>query len=140
MDDLLIRFAQIIKNDSTNFLNSEIGNFPSYYGDKEKAESELIRIHAYYHDKNSNESYYDSNQDAVIQETLDSIQELIELEEYVVAQYYIVSLELLMGIEIKLNRIIVNMIINNNQISEFVDKEKYLGKSNPNTNYNDRRR
>ena len=127
MDDLLVHFAQIIKNDSKAFLNNEKGNFPVGYGEKEKTESEYIRIQAYYHDKNVNESFYNSNQDVIIQDTLSSIQELIEQKEYIIAQYYIVSLELLMGIEIKLNKIIVNMIINNNQISEFVDKEKYFG-------------
>ena len=138
MDDLLVHFAQIIKNDSKAFLNNEKGNFPVGYGEKEKTESEYIRIQAYYHDKNVNESFYNSEQDVIIQDTLSSIQELIEQKEYIIAQYYIVSLELLMGIEIKLNKIIVNMIINNNQISEFADKEKYFGKDNPN-NYNKRR-
>ena len=131
MDDLLIRFAQLVKNKSKEFLKKEKNNFPPNYGDKEKTESEYIRIQAYYHDKNSNESFYDSNQDLVIQDTLNSIQELIDQQEYILAQYYIVALELLMGMEIKLNKIIGYMIMNNNQLSEFVDKEKYFGKNNP---------
>lgn len=131
MDDLLIRFAQLLKNRSKEFLKKERNNFPSNYGDKEKVESEYIRIQAYYHDKNSNEAFYDSNQDAVIQDTLNSIQELIDQQEYILAQYYIVALELLMGMEIKLNKIIGYMIMNNNQLSEFADKEKYFGKNNP---------
>lgn len=132
MDELLVRFAQLIKNNSREFLRNEKNNFPANYGEKEKAESEYIRIQAYYYDKNSNEAFYDSNQDFVIQDTFNSIQELIEQQEYILAQYYIVSLELLMGMEIKLNKIIGYMIMNNNQISEFVDKAKFFGRNNPN--------
>ena len=39
-----------------------------------------------------------------------------------------------MGLEVRFSRIVYNMIQNSILVSDFVDKEKYLGNSNPYTN------
>lgn len=134
MDELLIRFQNEVLNNSQEFLSRENKKFPPNYSEEDKVKLEFISIHAYYNDKNSNEGYFDSNQDFVIQQTLDEIQTLIIQKEYDTAQYYIVSLQLLMGLEVRLNRIVYNMIKNGILVSDFVDKEKYLGVIDPNTN------
>ena len=134
MEDLLLRFQNEIVNNPQAFLASEAKKFPSNYSEEDKVKSEFMSLHSYYHDKNSNEGYFDSNQDFVIQEALGEIQELIGQKDYNTAAYYIVSLQLLMGIEVRFSRIVYNMIQNSILVSDFVDKEKYLGNSNPYTN------
>lgn len=134
MEDLLLRFQNEIVNNHQAFLANESKKFPSNYSEADKVKSEFMSLHSYYHDKNSNEGYFDSNQDFVIQEALEEIHELIDQKDYNTASYYIVSLQLLMGLEVRFNRIIYNMIQNSILVSDFVDKEKYLGISNPYTN------
>lgn len=134
MEDLLLRFQNEIVNNPQVFLANESKKFPSNYSEADKVKSEFMSLHSYYHDKNSNEGYFDSNQDFVIQEALEEIHELIDQKDYNTASYYIVSLQLLMGLEVRFNRIIYNMIQNSILVSDFVDKEKYLGISNPYTN------
>ena len=133
MEDLLLRFKSEIINNPQAFLASESKKFPSNYSEEDKVKSEYMSLQSYYHDKNSNEGYFDSNQDFVIQETLGEIHELIDQKDYNTASYYIVSLQLLMGLEVRFNRIIYYMIQNSILVSDFVDKEKYLGISNPYT-------
>ena len=134
MEDLLLRFQNEIENNPQAFLASESKKFPSNYSEEDKVKSEFMSLHSYYHDKNSNEGYFDSNQDFVIQEALGEIQELIGQKDYNTAAYYIVALQLLMGLEVRFSRIIYNMIQNSILVSDFVDKEKFLGNSNPYTN------
>ena len=134
MEDLLLRFQSRILNDLNGFLSQESKNFPNNYKEEDKVKSEFMGLHSYYHDKNSNEGFFDSNQDFVIQETLSEIQELISQKDYETAEYYIVSLQLLMGLEVKFNKVIYNMIHYSILVSDFVDKEKYFGINNPYTN------
>lgn len=128
MDDLLKPYYDLIRDNPQSFLAQEEHNFPAGYSEIEKTFSEFMSTHAYYHSKIVNEAYYDANQSDVIQTSLATIHALIESNETLIAQYYIVSLQLLMGMQVRLNKVIVNMIAYKNQISEFVDKEKYFGK------------
>ena len=133
IDDLLLKYASVALANSEKFISLEYNNFPQNYTEEDKVKSEFIKIHSYYHDKNINESYFDSNQDYVIQEALEEIKNLIYQKEYEIAEYYIVSLQLIIGMEIKFNKIIYNMIQNSMMISDFVDKEKYYGIAKPYT-------
>lgn len=134
MDELLLRFQNKVINNLNSFLSEESENFPSNYQEVDKVKSEFIGLHSYYHDKNSNEGFFDSNQDYVIQQALNEIQELIAQKDYDMSEYYIVSLQLLMGLEVKFNKVIYNMIKHSISVSNFVDKEKYFGINNPYTN------
>ena len=134
MEDLLLRFKNVIENNLQAFLASESKKFPSNFSEEDKVKFEFLGLHSYYYDKNSNEGYFDSNQDFVIQEALEEIQELIDQKDYNTAAYYIVSLQLLMGIEVRFSKIVYIMFQNSILVSDFVDKEKYIGISNPYTN------
>ena len=65
---------------------------------------------------------------------IDEIQELIIQKDYETAKYYIVSLQLLMGLEVKFNKVIYNMMQHSILVSDFVDKDKYFGINNPYAN------
>ena len=125
IDDLLIEYLPMLKYDRAGFLDCERRDFPQHFGDKEKIEAEFIRTQAFYHDKIINEAYYTSNQEQVIQDTLEVIQELIDKKEYITAEYYIVSLQLVIKMDVKLKKIIAGMILDNVQIRQFIDEEKY---------------
>ncbi len=134
MDELLLKYEKDVLNNPQEFISRELKKFPSNYSDKDKVKSEFMSIHSFYHDKNSNESFFDSNQNFVIQQALDEIQDLITQKDFDTAKYYIVSLQLLMGMEVKFSHIIYNMINYSILVSDFVDKEKYLGMDNINPN------
>ena len=137
MDELLLRFQNMVLNNPDSFLSQESKNFPDNYKEEDKVKSEFIELHSYYHDKNSNEAFFNSNQSVVIQKALDEIKELILQKDYETAKYYIVSLQLLLGLEIKFNKIIYIMIQNSISVSDFIDEEQYFDKENP---YIDKRR
>ncbi len=137
MDELLLRFQNMVLNNPDSFLSQESKNFPDNYKEEDKVKSEFIGLHSYYHDKNSNEAFFNSNQSVVIQKALDEIKELILQKDYETAKYYIVSLQLLLGLEIKFNKIIYIMIQNSISVSDFIDEEQYFDKENP---YIDKRR
>ena len=137
MDELLLRFQNMVLNNPDSFLSQESKNFPDNYKEEDKVKSEFIGLHSYYHDKNSNEAFFNSNQGVVIQKVLDEIKELILQKDYETAKYYIVSLQLLLGLEIKFNKIIYIMIQNSISVSDFIDEEQYFDKENP---YIDKRR
>ena len=136
MDSFLLRYKKEVLNNPEEFINREHNKFPLGYTDEDKVKSEYIKIHTFYFDKSSNEAYFDSNQTYVIFETFNEIDDLIEQEEYEIAKYYIVSLELLIGIEVKFYKVLYEMIQNKMSISDFVDKERYLGTDDPYTNDN----
>lgn len=137
MDELLLRFQNMVLNNPDSFLSQESKNFSDNYKEEDKVKSEFIGLHSYYHDKNSNEAFFNSNQSVVIQKALDEIKELILQKDYETAKYYIVSLQLLLGLEIKFNKIIYIMIQNSISVSDFIDEEQYFDKENP---YIDKRR
>ena len=137
MDELLLRFQNMVLNNPDSFLSQESKNFPDNYKEEDKVKSEFIGLHSYYHDKNSNEAFFNSNQGVVIQKVLDEIKELILQKDYETAKYYIVSLQLLLGLEIKFNKIIYIMIQNSISVSDFIDEEQYFDKEDP---YIDKRR
>ncbi len=137
MDELLLRFQNMVLNNPDSFLSQESKNFPDNYKEEDKVKSEFIGLHSYYHDKNSNEAFFNSNQSVVIQKALDEIKELILQKDYETAKYYIVSLQLLLGLEIKFNKIIYIMIQSSISVSDFIDEEQYFDKEDP---YIDKRR
>ena len=124
MDDLLMPFYYEVNNNCKEFLEAEKDNF-RVTGEDNKTKSEYIRTAAFFKDKESNESFYTSEQSTIILDTLDIVEDLINQEEYDVAQYILVSLQLVMGMDIKLNRIIVCMIRNNMKLPQFIDASAF---------------
>ena len=127
MDELLRRYEKEVLDNPQEFLSRESKKFPSNYTEEDKVKSEYIGLQSYYFDKNSNESFFDPNQDYVIQQTLSEIKELIDQEDYDTASYFIVSLQILLDLDVRMNRVVYNMIQNSISISDFVDTGKYLG-------------
>lgn len=127
MDPLLERFIDRIEENPDDFIKEEYKKFPQEYFIQDKLKSEYISLHAYFYDKNSNEAFFDSNQADVILESLNEIKALLDDENYEYASYVLVSLQLVMGLDIKLNSVIYNMIYYNVQISDYVDVERYFG-------------
>ena len=128
MDELLMEYSDRIGEEIESFLLQESLNFPDGYSEEDKVYFEYMALHSFYHSKNINESYYNADQNFVIQQTLEDILRCITTNEFVIAEYYIVSLQLLMSIQIRFNKVLVNMIQNNSRLEDFVDKAKYLGK------------
>ena len=128
MDRLLIKYKQLIDTYSREYIIDETRRFPEYYRFQDKVESEYISVHGYVNDKNSNEAFFDSNQSSVIEDTLEEIRELIALEDYETAAYILVSLQIVMGLEVKLTTIVYSMVQNKCNLQDYVDKAKYLGR------------
>ena len=128
MDRLLLKYKQLIDTYSREYIIDETRRFPEHYRFQDKVKSEYMSIHGYVNDKNSNEAFFDSNQSSVIEETLEEIRELIALEDYETAAYVLVSLQIVMGLEVKLTTIVYSMVQNKCNLQDYVDKDKYLGK------------
>ena len=128
MDRLLLKYKQLIDTYSREYIIDETRRFPEHCSFEEKVKLEYMSIHGYVNDKNSNEAFFDSNQSSVIEETLEEIRELIALEDYETAAYVLVSLQIVMGLEVKLTTIVYSMVQNKCNLQNYVDKDKYLGK------------
>lgn len=128
MDGLLRKYKQLIDTYSREYILDETRRFPKHYRFEDKVKSEYMSIHGYVNDKNSNEAFFDSNQSSVIEDTLEEIRELIALEDYETAAYVIVSLQIVMGLEVKLTTIVYSMVQNKCKLEDYVEKDKYLGR------------
>ena len=128
MDRLLIRYSKLIDLYSEEYIQEETRRFPEHYRFQDKVESEYISVHGYVNDKNSNEAFFDSNQLVVIEEALEELRYLIALEDYETAAYILVSLQIVMGLEVKLTSIVYSMVQNKCNLQDYVDKAKYLGR------------
>lgn len=128
MDRLLRKYKQLIDTYSEEYILEETKRFPEHYRFQDKVESEYMSIHGFVNDKNSNEAFFDSNQLSVIEETLEELRYLIALEDYETAAYILVSLQIVMGLEVKLTTIVYSMVQNKCNLQDYVDKDKYLGR------------
>ena len=70
---------------------------------------EFVKVQAYYHDLVINETYYTSEEEAIIYNNFRQIQSLINKKEYVGAAILLVSLQAVMGMNICLDKVVVLM-------------------------------
>ena len=131
-DDELIKIINnsktgmsIIKNYFSNNdyeLDFEDSNyFPADMEEKDKVTSEYLSLLAYYHDKLINEAYYDSNQLKVIVYSLYKIKKLIDKNQILEAALTIVSLQRLLKVNVKLEKVYLYMIAYNKSYEDYVD-------------------
>lgn len=107
------------------FVKNEDKYFKVGITEEEKVKEEYMILLKYYIDSGTNEITYLSNQREVIESTLKKIKLAIDRKEYTLSQYYIVSLQLVLDIEIRLRRILAKMILFNLSIKSFVNVDEY---------------
>ena len=115
------RYIDQMLEGKERFIMEEDLNFPQGYGVFERTYAEYASFVNYYNDSNRNEITYLSNDRKIIDKTLETIKQLIENQEYVLAQYHIVSLQLYFDIEVKLKTVLATMIVNDMNINSFLN-------------------
>ncbi len=95
----------------------------------DKVKKELVRTQAFYHDRVVNEAYYDTSEEIVISNSFVEIQNLIDQKKYYSAALVLVSLQAVMGCEIKLYKLLYLIkqynVDFNNFLTLDVKKAKY---------------
>ena len=138
-DDFLVKSISnsnagkaMIKNYFSNdeytldFQNS--GYFPIDMDEKSKVRSEYVSLLGFYHDKIINEAYYDSNQLGVIMYSLYKIKNFIDEDKIIEASLIIVSLQRLLKMDIKLEKVLLYMIAYDKSYEDYVDIYTFFGK------------
>lgn len=127
------KYRQQLEENQELFIKDENKYFKEGITEEEKVKEEYMLLLKYYIDSGTNEITYLSNQREVIESTLKKIKFAIARKEYTLSQYYIVSLQLVLDIEIRFRGILANMILLNLSIKSFVNVDEYDKKINQET-------
>ncbi len=109
--------------DFRSFIKSEDSFFPKNTPEDEKTKMEIGSLYSYV---SKIESTIPKHEKECIYETLNTIHELYSQKDYKKAQFYIVSLQLLLGMDIKLKKTLGYMISSDKNISEYIDIKKFF--------------
>ena len=120
------RYIPQLLNGVENFVMQEKENFPSDYDIYQRTVSEYISFISFYNDSNRNVITHLSNERKINVQTLETIKELINQEEYILAQYHIVALQLYFDIEVKLKNVLATMILQDMNINSFLNIKKNI--------------
>lgn len=125
MKDYYREYKEDVYFNPDMFASRERYNFLEGMSIEQKVKSEYVGLSAYFHDRVINESYFTQEQNEVIESTLDRIKAFIEQKEYRAVEQLIVSLQLLLGLDVKFTRALSEMIVTQTDISLLVDARKF---------------
>ncbi len=115
-------------NDEYKLDFQDSGYYPIDMDEKSKVRSEYISLLGFYHDKIINEAYFDSNQLGVIMYSLYKIKNYIDEDNIIEAALTIVSLQRLLKMDIRLEKVLLYMVAYDKSYEDYVDIYTFFGK------------
>lgn len=120
-------YYRIVRLNPMILVNQENAFFENETNLDNRVKIEYERTIRVINDILSNDPFYDQNQLAVINDTVDEIKGKLAKDDNFTAGEYIICLQNLLGIQIKLTSIVALFILDNKSIEDYVDVSFFNG-------------
>lgn len=120
-------YYRIVRSNPMILVNQENAFFENETNLDNRVKIEYERTIRVINDILSNDPFYDQNQLAVINDTVDEIKGKLAKDDNFTAGEYIICLQNLLGIQIKLTSIVALFILDNKSIEDYVDVSFFNG-------------